>query len=136
KLTSAPGVNTVAALSPDGDRVLYLRSDPTHLPDVWVTSTADPSSPRHLTDAMTDELHAHPWQTPAIVSFPSRVDAIPIKSQLFIPTGLDKTRKYPAIVHTHQAAIYQEVYLGPGPQKDNVAWYGFNQRLAEQGYVV
>jgi dipeptidyl aminopeptidase/acylaminoacyl peptidase len=136
KLTSAPGVNTVAALSPDGDRILYLRSDPTHLPDVWVTSTADPSSPRRLTDAMTDELHTHPWQTPAIVSFPSRVDGIPIKSQLFIPPGLDKTRKYPAIVHTHQAAIYQEVYLGPGPQKDNVAWYGFNQRLAEQGYVV
>jgi len=39
-------------------------------------------------------------------------------------------------VHVHQAAAYQEVYLGPGPAKDNVAWYGWHQRLAGLGYVV
>jgi dipeptidyl aminopeptidase/acylaminoacyl peptidase len=40
------------------------------------------------------------------------------------------------IVHTHQAASYQDVYVGPGPQKDNVAWYAWHQRLAQLGYVV
>jgi dipeptidyl-peptidase-4 len=36
----------------------------------------------------------------------------------------------------HQAAIYQEVFYGPGPHKDNVGWYGWHQRLADQGFVV
>jgi dipeptidyl aminopeptidase/acylaminoacyl peptidase len=42
----------------------------------------------------------------------------------------------PAIVHVHQAASYQDVYIGPGPQKDNVAWYAWHQRLAQLGYAV
>lgn len=136
KLTTAQGVNTAASLSPSGDRVLYLRSDPTHLPDLWVSPTLPGSGARQLTDSMTAALHAYPWQIPQIVTFRSQVDGLPIKAQLFVPPGLDKNRKYPAIVHTHQNAIYQEVYLGPGPQKDNVAWYGFHQRLAQEGYVV
>ena len=39
-------------------------------------------------------------------------------------------------MHVHQAAIYQEVFLGPGPHKDNVGWYGWHQRLADRGFVV
>jgi dipeptidyl aminopeptidase/acylaminoacyl peptidase len=39
-------------------------------------------------------------------------------------------------VHVHQAASYQDVYFGPGPQKDNVAWYAWHQRLAQLGYAV
>src|SRR3712207_8541170 len=53
----------------------------------------------------------------------------PPRSTLFPYTTLFRS-------HVHQAAIYQEVYLGPGPQKDNVAWYGWHQRLADLGYVV
>jgi dipeptidyl aminopeptidase/acylaminoacyl peptidase len=136
RLTQEPGVNTTAALSPAGDSVLYLRSDPTHLPDVWVKSLSAGSTARRLTDAMSAELHKASWQTPRIVTYPSRAGQFPIKAQLFVPPHLDPSHKYPAIVHTHQAAIYQEVYLGPGPMKDNVAWYGFNQHLADEGYVV
>jgi len=136
RLTTAAGVNTAAALSPKGDRVLYLHSDPTHLPDVWVMPLAPGSPARQLGDGMTEELHAFRWQTPQVVTYPSQVDELPIKAQLFVPPTLDKKKRHPAIVHTHQAAIYQEVYLGPGPQKDNVAWYGFHQWLAQEGYVV
>lgn len=28
------------------------------------------------------------------------------------------------------------MFIGTGPHKDNVAWYGWHQRLAERGYVV
>jgi dipeptidyl aminopeptidase/acylaminoacyl peptidase len=136
RLTTAAGVNTAAALAPDGRQYLFLRSDPTNVPDVWVGSIPPGGEPRRLTDAMPSSLRKYEWQTPQIVTFPSEVDGTQIKAQLFVPRGLEKGRTYPAIIHTHQAAIYQEVYLGPGPQKDNVAWYGFNQRLAQEGYVV
>lgn len=136
RLTTAPGVNTGVVPAPDGKQFLFLRSDPAHVPDVWVAPVAMGGTPRRLTDARPPSLHDYKWQTPQIVTFPSEVDGIPIKAQLFVPSNFDKARKYPAIVHTHQAAIYQEVYLGPGPQKDNVAWYGFHQRLAQEGYVV
>ena len=136
RLTIAAGVNTSAALSPDGARYLFLRSEPTRVPELWVGSVAGAEAPRRLIDAMPSSLRDYAWQTPQIVTFPSEVDGTAIKAQLFIPHRLEKGRTYPAIVHTHQAAIYQEVYLGPGPQKDNVAWYGFNQRLAQEGYVV
>ena len=136
RITTQPGVNTAAAPSPSGTSVLFLRSDPTHLPDLWVAPLKAGGDPRQLSDALTPMLKAFPWQTPQIVTFPSSVDGTPIKAQLFKPPNFDRRLKYPAIVHTHQAAIYQEVYLGPGPQKDNVAWYGFHQRLAQEGYVV
>ena len=60
---------------------------------------------------MTADLHEYRWQTPQIVTYFSRAEHLPIKAQLFVPPGLDRGKKYPAIVHTHQAAIYQEVYL-------------------------
>jgi len=136
RLAAPAGINTAAELAPSRDQVVYLHSDPTHLPDVWVSPLAAGGEARRLTDAMTQELLAYPWQTPQIVTYRSQVDGLPIKAQLFVPPGLDKRKKYPAIVHTHQAAIYQEVYLGPGPEKDNVLWYGFHQRLAQEGYLV
>jgi len=84
---------------------------------------------------MTAGLHAYRWQTPEIVTYPGQ-DSLPIKAQLFVPENLDRRQKYPAIVNVHQASLYQEAYLGPGPQKDNVGWYGWHQRLVQLGYVV
>ena len=97
----------------------------------------DPSGrrPRQLTDSMTPELHAFAWQTPRIVTYPGK-DGVQIKAQLFVPPNLDPSRKYAAVINVHQASLYQEGVLGPGPQKDNVGWYGWHQRLAQLGYVV
>jgi dipeptidyl aminopeptidase/acylaminoacyl peptidase len=136
QVTNARGVDVATHIAPSGDRVLYLHSDPTHIPDVWSAPLTGSDPPRQLTDAMSVELHHYAWQTPQIITYSSQADGLAIRAQLFVPPGLDRMKKYPAIVHTHQAAIYQEVYYGPGPQKDNVAWYGFHQRLAQLGYVV
>ncbi len=135
RLTTRPGIHTTAILSPHGERVAFIHSDPSHLPDLWVLDTRAGGVPRQLTRSMTPELEAFPWQTPGIVTYPGK-DGVPILAQLFVPPDLDRNASYPAIVHVHQAAIYQEVYLGPGPQKDNVCWYGWHQRLAQRGYVV
>jgi dipeptidyl aminopeptidase/acylaminoacyl peptidase len=135
RLTQGPGVNATASLSPRGDRIAFIHSDPSHLPDLWVADAKPGGKPRQLTDSMTPELRAFTWQTPQIVTYPGD-GGLPIKAQLFVPQPLQRGVRYPAIVHVHQAAAYQEVYLGPGPAKDNVGWYGWHQRLAGRGYVV
>lgn len=134
-LTEGAGVNATAVLSPAGDRLAFIHSDSARLPDLWVVATKPKEPPRQLTDSMTATLKAVRWQTPQIVSYPGEA-GVPIKAQLFTPQPIQRGTRYPAIVHVHQAAAYQEVYSGPGPAKDNVGWYGWHQRLAALGYVV
>lgn len=134
RLTTDAATHTTLTVSA-GDEIAFIRTDPARLPDVWAMGAVAGAQPRQLTDSMTADLKAYPWQTPQIVTF-AGAGGTPIKAQLFVPRDLDRSRKYPAIVHVHQAAIYQEVFLGPGPHKDNVGWYGWHQRLADQGFVV
>jgi dipeptidyl aminopeptidase/acylaminoacyl peptidase len=135
RLTSGPAVHTTMVVSPTRDELAFVRSDASRLPDLWVVEASAGASPRQLTDSMTPTLSAYGWRAPDIVTFAGQ-GGLPIKAQLFVPRSLDPGRRFPAIVHVHQAAIYQEVYAGPGPQKDNVLWYGWHQRLADLGYVV
>jgi dipeptidyl aminopeptidase/acylaminoacyl peptidase len=133
-LTSDAATHTTVVMSPVRDDVAFVRSDSRRLPDLWLLPAAG-GAPVQLTDSMTPDLTAYSWQTPQIVTYPG-AGGTPVNAQLFVPRGHDPRQRYPAIVHVHQAAIYQEVYLGPGPQKDNVAWYGWHQRLADRGFVV
>jgi len=135
RLTREPGTHTTLAISPARDQLAFIRTDPTRLPDLWTLDAATPETIMPLSESMTPELKAYAWQTPQIVSYRGATDT-PIKAQLFVPRNLDRGRQYPAVVHVQQAAIYQEVYLGPGPHKDNVGWYGWHQRLADLGYAV
>ena len=135
QLTHHPGTNTTAVLSPRGDRIAFVHSDPSHLPDLWLLDVTPGTEPRQLTDSMTSELHAFPWQTPELVTYTGK-HHMPIRAQLFLPPELDRKKKHPAIVHVHGAAIDQEVYLGPGPDKNDVVRYGWHQRMASRGYVV
>lgn len=134
RLTSRPGVDTTLVVSPADDTLAFIRSDPARLPDLWVQSPHAKAAVQ-LTDSMPAPLKAFNWQTPRIVSYPGK-DGLPIKAQLFIPVPFDPAATYPAIVHVHQAAIYQEAFLGPGPHKDNVGWYGWHQRMAGRGFVI
>lgn len=134
RLTNDDATHTTLAASPATDDLAFIRTDPKRLPDLWMLRAARGPAVQ-LTKSMTPELTAYDWQTPQIVTYPG-AGGTPIKAQLFTPRGLDRGRRYPAIVHVHQAAIYQEVYLGPGPHKDNVGWYGWHQRLADRGFVV
>jgi dipeptidyl aminopeptidase/acylaminoacyl peptidase len=134
RLTTEAATHTTLTVSAR-DEIAFIRTDPTRLPDVWALEPRAGAKPRQLTESMTPELKAYAWQTPQVVTF-AGAGGTPIKAQLFEPRGLDRSRKYPAIVHVHQAAIYQEVFRGPGPHKDNVGWYGWHQRMADRGFVV
>jgi dipeptidyl aminopeptidase/acylaminoacyl peptidase len=135
RLTSAPAVETTLVVSRADDKLAYIRSDPANLPDLWVQAPHPGAPAQQLTRSMSPALRAFRWQTPRIVSYTTN-DGLPIRAQLFTPQPLDPKAKYPAIVHVHQAAIYQEVFLGSGPHKDNLGWYGWHQRMASRGFVV
>jgi dipeptidyl aminopeptidase/acylaminoacyl peptidase len=135
RLTTERAVHTGLHLEPAGTRILYLRSDARSMPDVFV-QRADGSKPAlRLTMSNPSGPVVDRWQEPRLVTYPGH-DGLTVKAQLFVPPFATPGRLFPAIVHVHQAASYQDVYAGPGPQKDNVTWYGWHQRLAQLGYVV
>lgn len=134
QLTREAGVNTIPMPSPVGGRLLFVHTDAHRLPDYWMIDST--SATRQVTHSMVAALHADRWQTPRIVSFTSK-GGVRIWAQLFIPPNLDESRTYPAVVQVHEAStMNQHVFLGPGPQKNQVGWYGWHQRLASRGYVV
>jgi dipeptidyl aminopeptidase/acylaminoacyl peptidase len=135
QLTNARAVHSAMSPHPRGTQVLYLRSDPKAVPDVWVQAAASASTPRRVTTSNPPDAVTARWQEPKFVTYPGH-DGLEVKAQLFVPAQTSRGKALPAIVHVHQAASYQDAYLGPGPQKDNVAWYAWHHRLAQLGYVV
>jgi len=134
QLTSHRGVHAELQVAPRADRVAYIRSDPQSLPDVWVQSIDGASTPSRVSESNPPTTTRAGWQQPSLITYRGH-DGLEVKAQLFVPRR-DAGQRYPVIVHTHQASSYQDVYLGPGPQKDNVLWYAWHQRLAQRGYVV
>jgi dipeptidyl-peptidase 4 len=135
RLTHGRGVRVSPQVEPAGRRFLYLESGPSGPPDVWVAMVGGGSAPVRVSQSGLPDAVSGAWQVPELVTYRGH-DGLEVKAQLFVPRDLDRERRYPAIVHTHQAASYQDVFHGPGPQKDNIAWYAWHQRLAHSGYVV
>lgn len=134
RLTTHRGVHADVQVAVGGGRIAYLRADTRSVPDVWIQSAEPGATPVRLSESNPPAAVRDEWQQPSVVTYKGH-DGLVVKAQLFVPRR-EPGRRYPAIVHTHQAASYQDVYAGPGPQKDNVAWYGWHQRLAQLGYVV
>jgi dipeptidyl aminopeptidase/acylaminoacyl peptidase len=135
RLTTARAVHSGLQLDHSGTRVLYLRSDARSIPEVFVQTADGSKPPIRLTNSNPPTPMTDRWQEPRLVTYPGH-DGLTVKAQLFVPPVSTPAGLFPAIVHVHQAASYQDVYVGPGPQKDNVTWYAWHQRLAQLGYVV
>jgi dipeptidyl aminopeptidase/acylaminoacyl peptidase len=133
QLTKVPAVHSAVSPHPRGTHVLYMRSDPKSLPDLWIQPIAA-GTPTRVTSSNPPPGITAQWQEPKLVTFPGH-DGLEVKGQLFMPPHTGPSAR-PAIVHVHQASSYQDVFFGPGPQKDNIAWYAWHQRLAQLGYVV
>lgn len=134
RLTSHRGVHADVQVAARGGRLAYVRSDPHSLPDIWVQATDTASPPVRVSESNPPAATRATWQEPALITYRGH-DGLEVKAQLFVPRR-EPGQRFPVIVHTHQASSYQDVYVGPGPQKDNVVWYAWHQRLAQRGYVV
>ncbi len=136
RLTQEPGVNTAVIPSPDRSQLLFIHTDARRLPDYWTIAASANAAPRQLTRSMPSTARSDSWQSPRIVTFTSK-GGMSVAAQLFLPIPFESGRAYPAIVQVHEASVAnQHVFLGPGPQKNHVGWYGWHQRLAQRGYVV
>ena len=133
-LTSGRGTNTLARWSPSGERVLYQHTGPRDSADLFVVDAKAGSTPRRLTDSFPAGLDRRALVEPRLVRYPS-ADGRSVPAYLFVPDGLDRTRKHPAIVWVHGDGITQN-FDGWHTRRDYAVYHSFHQYLVQRGYVV
>jgi dipeptidyl aminopeptidase/acylaminoacyl peptidase len=133
-VTSGRGTNVGAAFSPDGKRLLYQHADPRSSADLYVAEARAGASPRRLTESLPPSVDRSKLVEGELVRYPSK-DGQSVPAYLFVPPGLDRTRKHPAIVWVHGDGITQN-YDGWHVRRDYAVYYSFHQYLVQRGYVV
>ena len=72
------------------------------------------------------------WNEPKFIDIPSR-DGKQIKSKIYLPTGFDKSKKYPMVIFVHGAGYLQNTING---WNNYYREFMFNELLTQKGYVV
>jgi dipeptidyl aminopeptidase/acylaminoacyl peptidase len=134
-LTGGRSVDVNPIWSPDGRKVLFQRSDANNPADLYVVDTVTESAgPVRLTDSLPAGVDRARFVAPQFVRYPGP-DGKPVPAYLFVPRGLNKAVKHPAIVWVHGDGINQN-YDGWHIQRNYAVYYSFHQYLLQQGYVV
>jgi len=113
-ITGGRGTDIAPQWSPDGTRLVYQHTDPHNSADLFVISAAAPaqSSSRNsqnamrLSDSMPSSIDRAAFVEPEQVSYKGP-DGQTVPAWLFVPKGLDKTKKHPAIVWIHGDGVNQ-----------------------------
>ena len=134
-LTSGRGTNIQAVWAPDGRRLVYQHTDPQNPPDLFLIDVAGKkTSPARLTESMPEGVDRGALVEPELVKYRAP-DGQEVSAYLFVPKGLDRSRKHPAIVWVHGDGINQN-YDGWHVEQNYSVYYSFHQYLAQRGYVV
>jgi len=133
-LTRGTGTNTRARWSPDGRHVVYAHTDARNSSDLYVIGTTSESTPRRVTDSMPPAIDRERLADPQLVTYPG-LGGASVPAYLFVPPGLDRSKKSPAIIWVHGDGINQN-YDGWHINRDYGVYYSFHQYLVQQGYVV
>ena len=138
-ITSGRGTDIAPQWSPDGTRLVYQHTDPHNSADLWVADVsrpgpADPATLRRLSDSMPAAMDRSAFVEPEMVSY-AGPDGQKVPAWLFVPKGLDRTKKHPAIVWIHGDGVNQG-YDGWHVQRNYAVYYSFHQYLLQKGYVV
>ena len=131
-----PGMVESFAISPDGERFLFLHSTIEAPAELHVRSTAAPASGTppltHSTTARFDAMERHP---PILVDIPGR-HGRPIRGRLHLPPDSandDSTTTRPAVLFIHGAGYLQNAHGGWSRYfREGM----FHDLLAREGFVV
>jgi dipeptidyl aminopeptidase/acylaminoacyl peptidase len=122
----------------EGDiRTLIFDSSKWDRPDEVIATSScnvkcELKSPVQLTRTTPDAFLKQKWSEPKFIDIPSR-DGKKIKSKIYLPTGFDKTKKYPMVIFVHGAGYLQNVING---WNNYYREFMFNELLTQKGYVV
>ena len=134
-LTSGRGTNIDPVWAPDSRHLVYQHTDPQNSPDLFVTETsAVAAAGRRLTDSMPSGVDRSEFVEPELVHYRAP-DGQQVPAYLFVPKGLDRTTKHPAVVWIHGDGINQN-YDGWHVERNYAVYYSFHQYLLQHGYVV
>ncbi len=128
------GTSTDARWRPDGAMLAYLHADNENPLDVWAQGPS-PERARQLTESWPEGADEEAQLVPQAIRF-SSADRQLVPGQLFLPPDYDELEgPLPAVVWVHGGGVRQNRY-GWHPLRAYAMFYGLNQYLAQQGYVV
>jgi dipeptidyl aminopeptidase/acylaminoacyl peptidase len=132
-LTSGRGTNIAPQWSPDGSRLIYQHTDPQNSADLFVIERVTKKRVR-VSDSMPSALDRSAFVAPELVHY-AGPDGQQVPAYLFVPKGLDRTRKHPVVVWIHGDGVNQN-YDGWHVQRNYAVYYSFHQYLLQKGYIV
>lgn len=133
-VTTGRGTNIAAAWAPGGRSVVYQHTDPQTSPELYLVDVSGSTQAVRLTESMPPGVDRGALVEPQLVSYKAP-DGLDVPAYLFVPKGLDRSRKHPAIVWIHGDGINQN-YDGWHVQRNYAVYYSFHQYLLQRGYVV
>jgi dipeptidyl aminopeptidase/acylaminoacyl peptidase len=136
RITDNSGFYAGSVVSPREDRIATVYSTVTTPWELYVMPNQPGARPKKMTVSVPADLEHYAWVEPRFVTFPSKADGRLVQAQLFVPPGLDKTKKVAAIVHVHGEGYLQYVTKGWGAGTGGAHIYPFIQYLVGRGYVV
>ena len=133
-ITSGRGTNIAPQWSPDGTRLVYQHTDPQNSADLYTIEAKSGAAPVRLTSSMPAGIDHSMFVEPEFVHYPGP-DGQQVPGWLYVPKGLDKSKKHPAIVWIHGDGVNQN-YDGWHVQRNYAVYSSVHQYLLQQGYVV
>ena len=133
-ITSGRGTNVSPAWSPDGSRLVYQHTDPQNSADLFVIEAKAGAKPMRLSSSMPASVDHAMLVEPEFVHYPGP-DGQSVPGWLYVPKGLDKSKKHPAIVWIHGDGVNQN-YDGWHVQRNYAVYSSVHQFFLQQGYVV
>ena len=92
----------------------------------------EPRTPTQLTHTATANISRRWTAEPKFINIRSS-DGKQIKSKIYLPTGFDKSKRYPMVVFVHGAGYLQNTING---WNNYYREFMFNELLTQKGYVV
>lgn len=135
RMSVRPGTHA-PVLSPDGRYAADVFSSDGTPFDLFLTrlgrGAGKIDDERQVTHSPRPEFADHAWAKPEYVTFPSRTDGTTLYGRLTLPPGLDKGRRYPAIL----GSVYSDTVRNQWGGRTAHPTWGLDQYLLQEGYVL